>query len=61
MVETSVVIDKIDTIVKCKNLENESIELFSKLNSLLDDKGQELLFTYDSVMYKIYLLKVMAT
>jgi flagellin-specific chaperone FliS len=31
----------------------ESIEVFSKLSSLLDDKGQELLFKYDYIINKL--------
>jgi hypothetical protein len=34
-------------------LEAESIEVFSKLSSLLDDKGQELLFKYDYIINKL--------
>ena len=37
-----------------KALENVSIELFCKLNNLLDESGQELLFEYDCTMHKIY-------
>jgi hypothetical protein len=39
-----------------KTLENKSVELFCKLNTLLDESGQEILFEYDCTIHKIYSL-----
>jgi hypothetical protein len=39
-----------------KSLENKSIELFCKLNTLLDESGQDILFEYDCTIHKIYSL-----
>jgi DNA-binding MltR family transcriptional regulator len=38
------------------DLENKSIELFHKLNDKLDSQGKEMLFAYDLIMSKIYML-----
>jgi hypothetical protein len=46
--------DKDENAIKL--LENHSIELFNQLNNLLDKSGQEILFSYDCTINKIYQL-----
>ena len=42
--------------IQINSLEVKSIELFCKLNTLLDESGQEILFEYDCTIHKIYSL-----